>query len=252
MFDLDADPRAIASALSADPRLKPLLRKRPGLRLPSGWDGFEIAVRAILGQQVSVAAARTFATRIAGRFGTALPAEHTTHGLAHLFPTPEALADADLSGIGITRTRADTVRTIACALLDGRVDFHVERTLDDFVARWTALPGIGPWTAQYIALRALGHPDAFPADDLVLQKAVPLDGTRMTAKALTARAEAWRPWRGYATLQLWREAMTVPAKATATRAPTSKRAGIAPATSRRTSSRGDDAARRTGTRRTNP
>ena len=112
--------------------------------------------------------------------------------------------------IGITRTRADTVRTIARAVLDGRVDFRVERTLEEFVARWTALPGIGPWTAQYIALRALGHPDAFPAEDLVLQKAVPTDGTRMTAKALTARAEAWRPWRGYATLHLWRDSMAAP------------------------------------------
>ncbi|GAA3920897.1 DNA-3-methyladenine glycosylase 2 family protein [Luteimonas lutimaris] len=211
MFDLDADPRAIAAALSTDPVLKPLLRKRPGLRLPSGWDGFEIAVRAILGQQVSVAAARTFASRIAERFGAPLPDAHAMHGLSHLFPTPEALANADLADIGITRTRAETVRTIAGALLDGRVDFRVERTLDDFVARWTALPGIGPWTAHYIALRALGHPDAFPADDLVLQKAVPTDGTRMTARALTARAEAWRPWRGYATLQLWREAMAAPA-----------------------------------------
>src|SRR3546814_136430 len=140
-----------------------LLRKRPGLRLPSGWDGFEIAVRAILGQQVSVAAARTFATRVATRFGEPLPAEHAAHGLAHLFPTPAALADADLASIGITRTRAQTIRTIARALLDDDVDFRVERTLDDFVARWTALPGIGPWTAHYIALRALGPPAAFPA-----------------------------------------------------------------------------------------
>src|SRR5690606_26567741 len=166
MFDLDADPRAIGAALSTDPLLRPLLRKRPGLRLPSGWDGFEIAVRAILGQQVSVAAARTFAARIAERVGTPLPAEHAAHGLVHLFPGPAALVDADLSGIGITRTRAMTVRTIARALLEGDVDFRGERTLDDFVARWTALPGIGPWTAHYVALRALGHPDAFPADDL--------------------------------------------------------------------------------------
>src|SRR3546814_136426 len=105
MFDLDADPCAIADALSSDPRLKPLLRKRPGLRLPSGWDGFEIAVRAILGQQVSVAAARTFATRVATRFGEPLPAAHAAHGLAHLFPTPAALAAADLASIRLTRSR---------------------------------------------------------------------------------------------------------------------------------------------------
>ena len=93
------------------------------------------------------------------------------------------------------------------ALLDGRVDFRPERTLDDFTTRWVALPGIGPWTAHYMALRALGHPDAFPADDLVLQKAVPTDGTRMTAKALTTRAEAWRPWRAYAVIHVWKASM---------------------------------------------
>ncbi|WP_226469715.1 DNA-3-methyladenine glycosylase 2 family protein [Luteimonas panaciterrae] len=210
MFDLDADPHAIADALSRDPRLAPLLQKRPGLRLPSGWDGFEIAVRAILGQQVSVAAARTFAARTAQHFGTPLPAEHAAHGLTHLFPTPETLADADLTVIGLTRTRAETVRTLARALLDGRVDFRVDRTLEDFVARWTALPGIGPWTAHYIAMRALGHPDAFPAEDLVLQKAVPIDGSRMSARALSARAEAWRPWRAYSVIHLWRDSMPVP------------------------------------------
>ncbi|MET0809395.1 MAG: AlkA N-terminal domain-containing protein, partial [Pseudoxanthomonas sp.] len=177
MFDLDADPRAIAAALSRDARLRPLLKKRPGLRLPSGWDGFEIAMRAIIGQQVSVAAARTLATRLAQAFGAALPIGFA-EGMSHLFPTPEALADADLGRIGLTRTRAETVRTVARAVLDGRVDFSSERTLDDFVSRWVALPGIGPWTASYIAMRALGHPDAFPAEDLVLQKAVPTDATR--------------------------------------------------------------------------
>lgn len=209
MFDLDADPDAIATALSQDPRLAPLLQQRPGLRVPSGWDGFEIAVRAILGQQVSVAAARTFAARLAQRFGETLPAAFSP-GLEHLFPAPEALADADLTEIGLTRARADTVRTVARAVLAGGVDFRVERTLEEFVARWTSLPGIGPWTAHYIALRAMGHPDAFPADDLVLQKAVPADGTRMSAAALTAHAEAWRPWRAYAVLQLWRDSMPVP------------------------------------------
>ena len=206
MFDLDADPHAIASALSVDVRLRPLVKKRPGLRLPSGWDGFEIAMRAIIGQQVSVAAARTLTARLAQAFGEALPAGFAA-GMSHLFPTPDALADADLTAIGLTRTRAQTVRTVARAVLDGRVDFHGERTLEDFIARWVVLPGIGPWTASYIALRALGHPDAFPADDLVLQKAVPTDGTRMTAKALTARAEAWRPWRGYAVMQVWKDSM---------------------------------------------
>ena len=218
MFDLDADPDAIATALSHDPRLAPLLARRPGLRIPSGWDGFEIAVRAILGQQVSVAAARTFAARIAQHFGDPLPAPFAP-GLEHLFPTPLQLADADLARIGLTRARGDAVRTVARAVLDGTVDFRPERTLEDFVARWTSLPGIGPWTAHYIALRALGHPDAFPADDLVLQKAVPGDGSRLTAAALTARAESWRPWRAYAVLQLWRDSMAVPLAASRRDAP---------------------------------
>lgn len=219
MFDLDADPRVISTALSRDTRLRALLRKRPGLRLPSGWDGFEIAVRAIVGQQVSVAAARTVTARLATRFGTPLPEAFAVHGLQHLFPTPETLADADLSGIGLTGARAATIRTIAAALVQGDVDFSAERTLDDFVSRWTALPGIGPWTAQYIALRALGHPDAFPAEDLVLQKQLPGDGTRMTARALRERAEAWRPWRGYAVIHLWRDAALMPRTPIARRTP---------------------------------
>jgi AraC family transcriptional regulator of adaptative response / DNA-3-methyladenine glycosylase II len=209
MFDLDADPRAIAEALSTDARLRPLLKQRPGLRVPSGWDGFEIAVRAIIGQQISVAGARTLAARLSQRFGQPLSAPFAP-GLDHLFPTPEALADADLATIGLTRARAETVRTMARALLDGRVDFKPERTLDDFTSRWVALPGIGPWTAHYIALRALGHPDAFPADDLVLQRAVPNDGSRMTAKALGIRSEAWRPWRAYSVIHLWKDSMPAP------------------------------------------
>ncbi|HRO26191.1 MAG TPA: AlkA N-terminal domain-containing protein, partial [Luteimonas sp.] len=206
MFDLDADPRTINAALSRDTRLRTLVRKRPGLRLPSGWDGFEIAVRAVVGQQVSVAAARTVSARLAERFGTPLPEAFAAQGLTHLFPTPERLADADLSGIGLTGARAATIRTIAQAVVESHVDFRVEHTLDEVVARWTALPGIGPWTAQYIALRALGHPDAFPAGDLVLQKHLPGDGSRLTEKALLARAEHWRPWRAYAVIQLWRDA----------------------------------------------
>src|SRR5690606_32719623 len=158
---LDADPDAIAAVLSADPRLRPLLRKRPGLRLPGGWDGFEVAVRAVAGQQVSVAAARTVCARIAQRHGHALAAP-LVRGLAHLFRWPEALIEGDLEGAGLTPARVLTVRGIARALLDGRVGFAPEQTLEQFVDSWSALPGIGPWTAQYLALRALGHPDAFP------------------------------------------------------------------------------------------
>lgn len=213
MFDLDADPVAINAALARDARLRPLVRSRPGLRLPSGWDGFEIAARAVIGQQVSVAAARTLTARLAQRFGTPLPDPFAAQGLSHLFPTAHALADADLSGLGLTTARAATLRALARALVEGRVDFNAERTLDEFVARWTALPGIGEWTAQYIAMRALGHPDACPDGDLVLQRqlaptpgAADAAGGRLSAREVRARAEQWRPWRAYGVIQLWRDA----------------------------------------------
>ncbi|MGY1519871.1 AlkA N-terminal domain-containing protein [Luteimonas sp. A482] len=221
MFDLDADPQAIGEVLARDPQLRPLLRKRPGLRMPSGWDGFEIAVRAVVGQQVSVTAARTITARLAQRHGTPLPAALATSGLLLRFPTPEQLVEADLSGIGLPTARAATIRAIARGLLDGRVDFRAGGTLEEFVERWTDLPGIGPWTAHYIAMRALGHPDAFPAGDLVLHKhLLAADDTatttpRLRTAALTRQAEAWRPWRAYAVIHVWREAALAQAAAAA-------------------------------------
>jgi AraC family transcriptional regulator of adaptative response / DNA-3-methyladenine glycosylase II len=205
MFDLDAEPRAIAATLGASSVLKPLLRKRPGLRLPGGWDGFEIAVRAVLGQQVSVAAARTLATRIVQRWGEPLNAPPMA-GLERLFPTPTQLADADLREIGVTTARAATIRGIAQALLDGRVDFRAEQSMEEFVARWVALPGIGEWTAHYMAMRALSQPDAFPAADLILRRVAAGDGPELSTKGLTALAQSWRPWRAYAVMHLWRHA----------------------------------------------
>jgi AraC family transcriptional regulator of adaptative response / DNA-3-methyladenine glycosylase II len=210
MFDLDAEPQAIAATLGASDVLKPLLYKRPGLRLPGGWDGFEIAVRAVLGQQVSVAAARTLATRIVQRYGEPLAAPPAP-GLERLFPTPEQLVDADLREIGVTTARAATIRGVAQALLDGRIDFRAEQPLDEFVARWIALPGIGEWTAHYMAMRALSHPDAFPAADLILRRAATSDATPLSTKALTLLADAWRPWRAYAVMHLWRGSADVPA-----------------------------------------
>jgi AraC family transcriptional regulator of adaptative response / DNA-3-methyladenine glycosylase II len=205
MFDLDAEPQAIAATLGASGVLKPLLRKRPGLRLPGGWDGFEIAVRAVLGQQVSVAAARTLATRIVQRYGEPV-AVPLLPGLERLFPTPERLAEADLREIGVTTARAATIRGIAQALLDGRIDFRAEQPLGEFVERWVALPGIGEWTAHYMAMRAMSHPDAFPAADLILRRVAAGDAPELSTKALTALAEAWRPWRAYAVMHLWRSA----------------------------------------------
>jgi len=205
MFDLDANPQAIADTFHHDKVLGPLIARRPGLRLPGGWDGFEIAVRAILGQQISVAAARTLATRIVQRYGEPLP-NVAVAGLERLFPTAAALADADLSEIGVTTARAATIRGVAQALLDGRVDFRAEQALDTFFDSWIALPGIGEWTAHYIAMRALSEPDAFPAADLILRREAAADAVPLTTKGLIARAEAWRPWRAYAVMHLWRGA----------------------------------------------
>jgi AraC family transcriptional regulator of adaptative response / DNA-3-methyladenine glycosylase II len=203
MFDLDADPLAINAGLTTTPHLRPMLRKRPGLRLPGSWDGFEVAVRAILGQQVSVAAARTLASRIVQRYGEPLQVA-VAPGLERLFPTPELLADADLRALGITTARAESIRNVARAVLNGRVDFRVEQSLDEFVERWIALPGIGEWTAHYMAMRALSHPDAFPAADLILRRAASRSDEMLSTKALTTLAEAWRPWRAYAVMHLWR------------------------------------------------
>jgi AraC family transcriptional regulator of adaptative response / DNA-3-methyladenine glycosylase II len=212
MFDLDANPALIAQALAADPLLGPLCTRRPGLRIPGSWDGFEIAVRAVLGQQISVAAARTLATRIVQRYGAPLPASPLP-GLERLFPTPVALAGADLRALGLTTTRAATIRGMAQALLDGRVDFRAEQSLAEFVARWTALPGIGAWTAHYIALRAHGAPDAFPAADLILRRAAMPNGAPLTERAMLARAAAWQPWRAYAVMHLSRASGDQPAPA---------------------------------------
>jgi AraC family transcriptional regulator of adaptative response / DNA-3-methyladenine glycosylase II len=209
MFDLNANPQAIADTFRHDAILGPLLARRPGLRLPGGWDGFEIAVRAILGQQISVAAARTLATRIVQRWGEPFPSAPLP-GLERLFPTAAVLAEADLREIGVTTARAATISGMANALLDGRVDFRAEQSLDEFVTRWIALPGIGEWTAHYMAMRAFSHPDAFPAADLILRRAAAGGGAELSTRALTALAEAWRPWRAYAVMHLWRSSADTP------------------------------------------
>ncbi|MBX3724944.1 MAG: DNA-3-methyladenine glycosylase 2 family protein [Xanthomonadales bacterium] len=200
VFDLDAEPQAVNGVLSGDPLLAASVQRHPGLRLPGAWDGFETAVRAVLGQQVSVAAARTLATRLLERIG--VPCGDG----GRLFPGPAALLDADLGGLGLTGARMATLRTVAVALLEGRVDFSPGQALESFVARWTALPGIGTWTAHYLALRVLGHPDAFPADDLVLRRVAGGAAGPIAAGALAARAKAWRPWRAYGAVHLWRAA----------------------------------------------
>ena len=202
-FDLDADPHAIASAFSKDRLLSPLQQRWPGQRLPGAWDGFELAVRGVLGQQISVVAARTLAGRLVERYGTAF--EDSPDGLHALFPTAMALADAPLEQIGLPKARAATLRGMAQACVDGRVHFSAEQGLDSLVASMVALPGIGPWTAHYVAMRALSQPDAFPAGDLVLRKIAGGDAP-MSERALEVLSQSWRPWRAYAVMLLWRSA----------------------------------------------
>jgi AraC family transcriptional regulator of adaptative response / DNA-3-methyladenine glycosylase II len=213
-FDLAADPARIALALRGDPRLGPLVARHPGLRIPGAWDPFECAVRAVLGQQVSVAAGRTLAARLVARAGREV--EGGTDGLTHVFPTPAALAAANLDGLGLPGARVRALQALAAAAARGALDFSAPA--EEVVARLVALPGFGAWTAQYVALRGLGEPDAFPAADLVLRRAAAGSEAPLTAPALSSRAEAWRPWRGYAVLLLWRAAADlVPARPQARR-----------------------------------
>lgn len=201
MFDLDADLRQVHATLQGDPLLAQGIALRPGLRVPGGWEGFEVAVRAVLGQQVSVAAATTLARRLVQAYGQVLPG--MPDGLDRLFPQPARLADAPLESIGLPRTRAATLRALARACDAGELDFNAGQQLQEFVQRCVALPGIGAWTAQYIALRALGQPDAFPAGDLVLQQMLGTPEKRLTERQAEQRSQPWRPWRAYAVLHLW-------------------------------------------------
>lgn len=203
LLDLAADPQAVHQHLAQDALLRQRLERRPGLRLPGAWDPFELAVRAILGQQVSVAGATTLAGRLAERYGRPIPAQGT---LRFLFPEASALATADIAGIGLPKARAATIQGLARSVRDGDLDF--DRLGSEWLETLKRLPGIGEWTAQYIAMRALGEPDAFPAADLGLLRAFerenPVDGQRkLTPGQLLERAEAWRPWRAYAAVHLW-------------------------------------------------
>ncbi|MGC8521843.1 MAG: AlkA N-terminal domain-containing protein [Steroidobacteraceae bacterium] len=199
VFDLTADPRQIARDLGADQPLRALVRRRPGLRIPGAWNPFECAVRAVLGQQVSVPAARTLAARLVERFGA--PVSTPAAGLTRAFPAPQPLANGNFDGLGITGARIEALRALARAVADGQVDFDAgaERLSEQL----TALRGFGAWTAQYVALRALGEPDALPEGDLVLRRMAGNGARPLTVLGLRQRAESWRPWRGYATLHLW-------------------------------------------------
>jgi AraC family transcriptional regulator of adaptative response / DNA-3-methyladenine glycosylase II len=205
VFDLAADPATISAHLSQDEALAPLVAARPGLRAPGAWDGFELAVRAILGQQITVGAARGLAAKLAAAFGERLddPAA-AEFGLTHRFPGPERLAGQDIASLGMPKARAAALEGLSQAARADPQLFGARRTLDEAVERLRALPGVGEWTAQYIALRALREPDAFPHADIGLMRAMAPDGgKRPLAAELLARAEAWRPWRAYAAQHLW-------------------------------------------------
>ena len=202
VFDLDANAELIVRAFGRDEILGPLVKKRPGLRIPGVWSPFECVVRAVLGQQVSVAAGRTLAERLVQRAG--LPITSGMDGLTHEFPTPKALASADLDGLGLTTSRATALKSLACAVADGSVDLN--RSSEEVMSALTALSGFGDWTAQYVALRGLGEPDAFPASDLVLRRVAAGGQAPLTLKAIESMADSWRPWRGYAAFHLWRAA----------------------------------------------
>jgi AraC family transcriptional regulator of adaptative response / DNA-3-methyladenine glycosylase II len=210
VFDLSADPEAINAHLAEDRVLAPLVAARPGLRVPGAWDGFELAVRAVLGQQITVAAAVRLAGELVSRYGLPLSgAGLETEGLTHVFPRAEHLASADLSVLGMPRMRRATLASLAEAVLADPKVFGTGRSLDECVTRLRALPGIGEWTAQYIAMRELREPDAFPAGDIGLLRALAdAVGRRPTSRELLARAERWRPWRAYAAQHLWAASIT--------------------------------------------
>jgi AraC family transcriptional regulator of adaptative response / DNA-3-methyladenine glycosylase II len=203
LFDLSAYPTLISSHLCGDPALASAAAKFPGIRVPGSWDGFETAVRAILGQRISVKAATSLAGRLAARHGVELQ-DRGGSGLTRLFPTPERLADADLGGLGFTGQKERSIASLARAVADGSLRLDGQGDPADTAARLLELPGIGPWTVQYVAMRALRDPDAFPAGDLILRRAAaPNGGTTLSEAELLAMAEGWRPWRAYAAMMLW-------------------------------------------------
>lgn len=202
LFDLGADPAVIGRHLAADPRLAPLVAARPGLRVPGTWDGFELAVRAILGQQITVGAATRLAGQLAGSHGARLPAGDGP--LRLLFPTPAQLVGGELT-LGMPRARVAAIVSLAACAVATPGLFAPAAALDDALDRLRALPGIGEWTAQYIAMRALREPDAFPAADVGLQRAMATSAGRSSTAELLARSAPWRPRRGYAALHLWTE-----------------------------------------------
>ena len=200
VFDLAADPLQIAGHLSRDPSLRPLLDIHPGLRVPGVWDGFEVAVRAALGQRLTVVDSSSLAGQLVRSFGR--PIETSVDGLTHLFPRPEDLADAELTPLGISRTCAGSIQALARALSRKKFTFESFRTFSEAISRLTAIEGIGEETAHYIAMRACGEPDAFPLDRGSLGRGPWKSKIPASPEQLRSRAEEWRPWRAYAAMHL--------------------------------------------------
>jgi len=204
VFDLGADIETIGAHLSRDPLLAPLVARRPGLRAPGAWDGFELAVRAILGQQVSVAAARRLAGHLVALHGKPVGRNDSgCPGLSHVFPTAQRLARAELGGLGMPGARRAALKALAESVAADPSLFRPFGTIEEAIARLRSIRGVGEWTAQYIALRALRETDAFPASDVGLLRGAAIDGIRPTPADLLHRAEPWRPWRAYAAQHLW-------------------------------------------------
>jgi AraC family transcriptional regulator of adaptative response / DNA-3-methyladenine glycosylase II len=213
VFDLAADPDTIGAHLALDPMLAPLVAARPGLRVPGAWDGFELAVRAIFGQQITVPAATKLLGKLVQAHGALLAAPTSdADGLSHMFPSAARLATADLAALGMPNARAMAVSSLAQAIGADPTIFSRGASLEETIAKLRSLPGIGEWTAQYIAMRELREPDAFPTADVGLLRAMTTaDGRRPSPTELLSRAEAWRPWRAYAALHLWASATQHPA-----------------------------------------
>ncbi len=203
LFDLRADPHTIAEHLGREPFLRRALLEAPGVRVPGAWDGFELAVRAIVGQQVTVQGAGTLLGRLARRCGQVL--EDGPAGLEHVFPTPEEIATADLESLGLTGQRAQALAALAAAVLSGELDLEPSADPVQTRACLLALPGVGTWTADLIVMRGLCDPDAFPAGDLVLRRVAGAVNSPLDEGELERRSQAWSPWRAYAAVLLWRE-----------------------------------------------
>jgi AraC family transcriptional regulator, regulatory protein of adaptative response / DNA-3-methyladenine glycosylase II len=201
LFDLDADPNTIDAVLGADPLLAPSVRARPGLRVPGHVDAHELAVRAVLGQQVSVQGARTFAGRLVERHG--IPLAHPVSGVTHSFPSSGALARGSLDGMGLTGGRIRAIHAMCEAISSGTISLDPDADVEKSCAALLALPGIGPWTVSYVRMRSFADADAFLPTDLGVKHAMAALGAASDPKSVAQHARRWQPWRAYALMHLW-------------------------------------------------